>query len=73
MAKLPILAKKYSPLYRVYTSATFCAHQVARNKLLVTRNKLRVTRNKLRVARNNLLQATCCAQQATCCAGVNAA
>ena len=71
-------------LCRVYTSATCCAQQAARNtlratKLLVTRNKLRVARNlmrvtriKLRVARNKH-QVARSLLRAACCAGVNAA
>ena len=65
-------------LCRVYTSATSCAQQAARNLMLVARNLLHVARNKLRATRNLLratsimLRAASCLLPATSCAGVNA-
>ena len=44
------LRQRVSELCRVYTSATSCAQQAARNLMLVARNKLRVARNTQQVA-----------------------
>ena len=59
-------------LSRVYTSATCCAQQAARNTQLVAGNKHHVARSKLLVARNKLRVARSLLR-ATSCAGVSAA